>query len=537
MMLRLLATSLALSALAVVTPAQKLKAVAPQHKNVLIVVLDDLGTDKLSFYGETTPTCPPLNCDLPPNCPPPASGCVPDYPYTPNLEALRQQGILFRKAYVTPVCSPTRACIQTGRYGFRTGVGQITSTVQIPGDYGLPNSEKTLAELVKEGFHGASAHAAGMPFACGAFGKWHITSTLPQDYGHAVANGYDRFCGFAGNVGNFYRFNKIIHDKGSAPIVVNVDGRYTSPPFTDGTWQASETRRDALQWIGEQTGSFLAYVAFGPPHTPLQVPPLELLPSDTVCELACAGLAPGDFLTPADAPELVRLTYRAQVEAVDTEFGKLIDGLAPAVRANTMILVIGDNGSASFVVDDPPHDSFHAKGKVFDLGVRVPLLVAGPLVKQPVPLGGWESSALVHGVDLWRTVADITGADAASVRPLNELDSISFLPVIQDPLSAGDRTTVFSQLFEPNGLLEADFPPPSCYSINDRATTDGVYKYIRYQASLSSTPCGIPAYSEGLYYLPTDPEESVNLMSGTLSPADAAALAQLSGEMDALSGL
>lgn len=534
---RFLAASLALCALGVITPAQKQRAIQPKHKNVLLIVLDDLGTDKLSFYGETPPTCPPAACQLPPNCTPAPSGCVPDYPYTPNLAALREEGILFRKAYVTPVCSPTRACIQTGRYGFRTGVGQITSTVQIPGDYGLPNSEKTLAELLKEGFHGASAQAAGMPYATGAFGKWHVTSTLAQDYGHAVANGYDRFRGFAGNVGNFFRFNKIVHDKGSAPFLLNVDGRFTSPPYTVGSWQASVTRRDALEWIRDQTGSFFAYVAFGPPHTPLQVPPFELLPQETVCALSCLGLAPGDFLAPFDDPALVHATFTAMVEAVDNEVGRLINGLSPDVRANTMILVLGDNGSASFVVDEPPHNSFHAKGKVFDLGVRVPLLVSGPLVKQPVPQGGWESNALVHAVDLWRTIADITGADAASVRPLNELDSISFMPVIQDPLSPGDRTTVFSQLFEPNGLFETDLPPPSCYTINERGTTDGVYKYIRHQASVSGAPCGVPDYTEGLYYLPADPGEETNLLAGTLSPADAAALAALSAEMDAISGL
>lgn len=528
---RLLGIGASLGVLALAAMAQQALPARQQHKNVLVIVLDDLGTDKLEFYGLTPPTCPPDPCQPAPNCTPTATGCVAAYPATPNLDQLRRQGIWFTRAYATPFCSSTRAWIQTGRYGFRTGVGHITSTTGNPGDYELPNDEKLLAELLREGFHGAQG--PGLPYKCGAFGKWHLSTTLMSDWGHAVQNGYHRFYGSVGNVANFFKYSKVVHDVGSAPGVELVDGRFTTPPYATDTWHASVTSRDALQWINAQSSAFLAYVAFGPPHTPLQVPPAELLPAATLCELGCAGLQPGDF-GDTQPTEVKRLIFRALAEAVDAELGKLLDGIRREKRDNTMIFVIGDNGTSEFVIDNPPHNPNHAKGYIYEWGTRVPLIVAGPLVKPPISSEGWQSDALVSAVDLWRTIADVTGADASRVVDLNELDSISFLPVIRDPLSAGNRAIVFSQLFLPNG--ELSLPSPSCYSQNARSTSDGVHKYIRIQNSLSMQPCGIPTYNEGFYHLPTDPEESMNLLSGTLTPAEATALAVLQAEMNSLSG-
>lgn len=497
-----------------------------------MLVLDDLGFDKLGFYGATPPTCAPSSCLPPPDCLPPQTGCVGPYAATPNLDLLRSQGILFTRAYANPICSATRACIQTGKYSFRTGVGSLTNTLTAPGDFNLSSEEKLLAELVREGLQGG---AVGLPYRCGAFGKWHLTTSLAQDYDHAVENGYQRFYGTMGNLANHFRYDKVEHDAGSAPALVSVDGRNTVPPFGTDTWSASVTTRDALAWINAQHNSFLAYVAFAPPHAPLQVPPAALLPAATLCELECAGLVPGDFVSaPADPPETLRLVHRALIEALDTEIGNLLDGLSPAQRANTMVFVIGDNGTLADLVD-PPHDPTHAKLSVYELGVRVPLIVSGPLVKQPIPAGGWQSDALVSAVDLWLTIADVTGANAAQVVTPGDLDSQSFLSVIRDPLSPGSRTSVFSQIYTPNGVQP--LPPPSCFSVNRRSLSDGEYKYVRVQQSKAATPCGTPLYVEELYHLPTDPEETVDLLQGSLTPEEAARLAALSAEMDALSGM
>jgi arylsulfatase A-like enzyme len=533
---RILAAGLGLLLLSVLgQAAQHPRASERKHKNVLLIVLDDLGTDQLSFYGETPPTCPGGPCLPPPNCAALPANCVAEYAPTPNLAELREQGILFTRAYATPVCSSTRAYLQTGRYGFRTGIGRATNTVQVPGDVELPNSEKFLAELLRDGFGHANDGRIGLPYRSAAFGKWHLSTTLPEDRGHAVENGYQRFYGTMGNLGNHFRYTKVAHDAGSEPLAVSINGSKTVPAYGTDTWHASVTSRDALQWIRAQHDSFFAYVCFSPPHAPIQVPPAALLSYETNCALYCAGLAPGDFLSAGDTPELVKLVHRALIEAVDAEIGNLVHGMSAAQRADTMILVMGDNGTVGFVIDEPPHDSNHAKGEVYELGVRVPLIVSGPLVKAPIPAGGWQSDALVSAVDLWRTIADITGANAAGVVPLAELDSLSFCPVIRDPLSSGNRAFVYTQRFSPNGLIGT--PPPWCYTDNQRGLTNGPYKYVRDQVALSNSPCGGPTYSEELYHLASDPEETVELISSGLSPEASAALALLRAEMNALSGL
>src|SRR6185503_8021452 len=70
--------------------------------NILVIVLDDLGTDKLSMFD---------------------GNFAPPYPLTPRLDELAGSGIRFTNFYVDPYCSATRACLQTGRYSFHTGVG------------------------------------------------------------------------------------------------------------------------------------------------------------------------------------------------------------------------------------------------------------------------------------------------------------------------------------------------------------------------------------------------------------------------------
>ena len=75
-------------------------ALPAQRANLLVIVADDLGVDSVGAYAEGR--------DLPP---------------TPTLDQLARRGVLFRNAWATALCSPTRAAIQTGRHGSRTGVG------------------------------------------------------------------------------------------------------------------------------------------------------------------------------------------------------------------------------------------------------------------------------------------------------------------------------------------------------------------------------------------------------------------------------
>lgn len=490
--------------------------------NVLVIVLDDLGTDKLGFYGETPPTCPSTPCFAGPYCVPPPGNCIGPYPKTPNLNALRQEGILFTRAYGNPVCSPTRANIQTGRYGLRTGVGHITSSLQYPSLYQLPDAEVLLAELLRDG-------NPTQPYASGAFGKWHLTTTLPANYGHAVDNGYHHFSGLMGNVGNHFRWTKVVDDVTSSPSEIPIDATVPNPDeFTTDYWQSSHTGADALAWINAQTNPFLAYVCFNAPHAPLQVPPASLLPTKTLCELTLACLEPGDIVNQAThSPEECRLVYRAMVEALDEEIGNLLDGFTSQVkRDNTMVFVIGDNGTPGHLMQNAQAE-FGGKTTMYETGIRVPLLVSGPLVPTPPP-GLWTSSAPVDAVDLWLTIAQIAGANVNAAAPLLPLDSKSFLSVIQNPgTSAGNRTYDFSQQFLPNGIWM--LPNAFCFTKNERIVSDGTYKYGRFQ----KIACPPVDHTEFLVLLS---DETSNLLPLPPNSPHQPALDDLRAAMDAISG-
>src|SRR5262249_11734034 len=138
--------------------------------------------------------------------------------------------------------------------------------------------------------------------ACGAFGKWHLTYNTGDDL-HPNNNGYARFAGCmsnslgTGNGTGHFDWRRLF------------DGRsrlVTAPPFDETQWIASVNRRDALEWIGEQSGPWFAYVAFNPPHAPYTVPPFSLLSTPTQNELTASGLASGDVPGPS-APIGTRL--------------------------------------------------------------------------------------------------------------------------------------------------------------------------------------------------------------------------------------
>ncbi len=487
-----------------------------QAKNILVIVLDDVGTDKLSFYGETPPSTPLISC---PDVAPPTY--VEPYANTPRLDGLRQRGILFNNAYANPVCSSSRACILTGRYPFRTGMG----TVSDAGTFKLADSEVLIPELLKNGFRGSPQ--LGLPYKCGAFGKWHLTY-LSGNETHAIDNGFDRFYGSIANVGtlneSYFRWTKIEHNAGDPPPV----------PFTSTTWYGIATSTDASNWINAQSNAFFAYVCFNPPHAPFEVPPQELVSSSTRDEIACLGFVPGDQASASDPVQKRRLFYKAMLEAVDTQIGNLLDTITPAKLANTIIFVIADNGTPESVMNIPPHTAGHGKTTVYEWGVRVPLIVSGSLV--PVP-GGFVSDVPVGAVDVWRTIAAITGANPNIAAPNVTIDGVSFLPVILDPLHhPSNRQYAFSQSFWPNGV---PLPPPDqnqCFSLHARSISDGSYTYVRIQDAKQRNDCDPPTYRQYFFRIGESHEQTIDLLTtGALTRGALATYRAMTAEMDAVS--
>lgn len=374
----------------------------PPPPNLLLIVADDLGVDQVAAYG-----------------------AHPRPPRTPSIDALAAEGVRFDRAYGYTSCSPSRAALLTGRHGRRTGIGRTVSEDR-DADDALSLDEVTLPELLRD-------HAP-TPYQSAAIGKWHLAASgTPDAADHPRLAGFDHHRGALGNLG--------------APLPTDPENRNDYHRWIESHDGLTAERHgyitttevdDALAFITATPDPWLVWLAFHAPHTPLHAPPPRLR---------------GDLpLLPTDAD-----LYRAMVESMDTEIGRLLDTLDPAVRARTWVVVLGDNGTPDHGVL-PPWSDRRAKSTLFEGGTHIPLIVAGP----GLPQRGVASQALVHITDVFATLADLGGVPvrdlyAGTTRPGDlggvALDGRSLLPVLLQPELPGDRAYVVTERFAPNHLL------------------------------------------------------------------------------------
>ncbi len=368
--------------------------------NILILLIDDVGTDKYRPYGTHEMQ-----------------------PSTPNLDGLAERGVLFRNAYATPICSPTRASLLTGRYPSRVGVGR---TIWELSDVQLHQTQTLLPEMLAESPH---------DFATAAIGKWHLAgvdSDAPLD--HPNNQGFDSYLGTLGNISNYYSW--ALNDNGT---VIQTEVYATTHQIDT-----------AIQLIDTLPEPWLIYLAFNAPHSPLHVPPTELHGFPDL------DLDDGD-----------PTVFAAVVEAVDAEVGRLFSHMDGPLMDRTTVMFMGDNGTPYFAISDP-FDSTRAKDTVFEGGVNVPFVVAGPHVAQP----GTESDAFVHVVDVFHTVAEIAEVDVvAGALAGVPTDGVSVVPYLTDPSTPSIREYAFTEEFVPLG------GPP--YTARSQMTRDARYKVIR----------------------------------------------------------
>jgi arylsulfatase B len=381
--------------------------------NVLLIIADDFGIDAQSLYNPGGTTAP-----------------------TPNINALAASGVRFTNAYATPVCSSTRACILTGRRGFRTGVGDVVS---VASGNSLPSSELTLPEVITSN--------SGLGIQSASFGKWHLFA------GAAVANspntigGWPHYAGCtSGAVASYTNWTKSINGTTS----------------TVTTYATTDVVNDAVAWIDARTSNnqqWFAWVAFNAPHTPFHNPPTSLHSYGA-------------------NPATNSLKYRAAVEAMDTEIGRLLSSVN---AATTDIIFIGDNGTPGGVIQ-APYNSTSAKDTLYEGGIRVPLIIKGSSVAS----GGRTNDTLVHAVDLFSTVLEMASVPLPSTVTL---DSQSLKPILAN--QSEYRTRLYSEQFD-----------QATTTTGGRAIRDDRYKLIRLNTG-----------SDEFYDLQTDPAEATNLFS------------------------
>jgi arylsulfatase B len=386
--------------------------------NFLLILGDDMGVETLASYQ--------LNDSV---------------ALTPNLDRLAAEGIRFNNMWSQPVCSPTRATVMTGRYGFRNKVGHavisptqetVERAVPVKPD-GAPREDDRQTPYSPFSPPGLSLNEFTLPMAlksdsamgyeAGAFGKWHLSDESNGYEKHPILAGFDYFAGTAiGGIESFFAYSK------------QVNGELTSGSTV---YAATDKVNEAIRWISERDSDrpWLTYLAFNLPHSPFHLPPLDLLHDENT-----RGLDPqSNAVNTAPHPY-----FRGMMEAMDTEIGRLLDSLPDEVRANTYVIFLGDNGSTREAVT-APFDSARAKGTIYQGGVNVPFIITGPGIE-----GGRVSDAILNSVDIYATLLDLASIslDTALPRDVN-FDSVSFAPLLHDPEAQPLRDFAYADLFAP----------------------------------------------------------------------------------------
>lgn len=309
--------------------------------NVVIVLVDDTGFAQFGCYGSSIET--------------------------PNVDALAAAGLQFTNFHVTPLCSPTRASLLTGRASHAVGMRSLANfQTGFPNQTGhISHHAATVAEVL---------HDAG--YATFAAGKWHLapmeqcSAAGPFD-NWPLARGFDRFYGFLeGETDQFH------------PELV-ADNHPITPPGTPETGYhlSADLVDQTISMIADSKGvrpdrPFFAYLAFGATHAPHQAPAEYLVKYRGAFDegwdvardrwsrrqLDMGLLRAGTQLAPrnpgvdpwAELPEnQQRLATRLQeafaafLDHTDAQIGRLVDGLRRLGQLdNTILMVMADNGAS-----------------------------------------------------------------------------------------------------------------------------------------------------------------------------------------------
>lgn len=360
--------------------------------NLVIIYTDDLGYGDLGCFGSEEIS-------------------------TPHLDALADSGVRMTDWYSnSPVCSPSRAALLTGRYPHKTGVSRVLAGKRAKrgsgkeSTPGLPASEKTIATLLKP--HG---------YKTAMFGKWHLG--VAEDC-RPNAHGFDEFFGFLAGCVDYYshiyyhggwRDINPVHDLWHNDREVWCNGRY----FTE---LVTEKAVDFIERGSDQP--FLLYVPYSAPHYPMHAPKSYL---DRYPEL------------PPD-----RRIMAAMISALDDGVGSIVNALkASGEYENTMIFFSSDNGPSREARNwlDGNEDHYYGgtagifrghKGSIYEAGIREPTIMSFPGRIPPGQVCGQVAAMF----DVLPTFFDFAGLDLPSDL---QIDGKSVVQTVTEGLDSPHR--------------------------------------------------------------------------------------------------
>ena len=355
----------------------------PTRPNIVFIVADDLGYADLGCYGGRDASFGPVS---------------------PVLDGLAARGLKLTQGYSnSPVCSPTRFALMTGRYQYRLrGAAEepINSKSRGSTTLGLPPEHPTLTSLLRD---------AG--YRTALMGKWHLG--YPPAFG-PLRSGYDEFFGpMSGGVDYFTHCSSTGQHDLYLGEAEQQEGGYLTDLITDHGLDF--VRRMAG---GARSGTpFFLSLHYTAPHWPWETRDDEALAQEVKGNLF--HLHGGNIDT-----------YRRMIHHMDEGIGRLMDLLrAEGLERDTLVVFTSDNGGERF------SDNWPLVGGKMDLtegGIRVPWIAHWPAVIAP----GSTSTQTCMTMDWSATMLDAAGATAAASHPL---DGRSLMPLLRDATWRDDQ--------------------------------------------------------------------------------------------------
>ncbi|MBX3437731.1 MAG: arylsulfatase [Planctomycetaceae bacterium] len=451
-----IATAVRLTLSASAAQAQNQPPDRDQPPNIVLIMSDDQG------YGDFGATGNPLI-------------------ETPNIDAMAARSASMDTFYVSPVCSPTRACLMTGRYNYRT---RCIDTYM--GRSMMDPDEVTIAEVLRD---------AG--YATGIFGKWHLGDSYPL---RAVDQGFEESLIHKGGglaqpsepLENQRRYTDAILFHNGEPV--------ESHGFcTDVYFDA------AMEFIDQAHAAhrrFFVYLPTNAPHGPFHDVPTELYEHYRKKDFSL--LEPADGNTdrrPADGDTLARIA--AMITNIDQNVGRLFDHLGQmGITDNTIVIYMVDNGPNTQRYVGPFRGN---KSNVYDGGIRSPFWMHWPA---QLAAGAASSVPAAH-IDVLPTLLDACGvAPPEGV----DLDGRSFLPLLRG--ESAERPERYLAIQSHRGNVPVRY--------HQFMIRDNRWKLLHASGFGNEQFDGEPQFE--LYDLLADPGERVNLVAQ--HPAEAQRLQQ-----------
>ncbi|GAA5141780.1 arylsulfatase AtsD [Nocardioides marinquilinus] len=458
--------------------------------NVVIVLVDDMG------FGASSPFGGP--CEM------------------PTAQRLADEGLRYSRFHVTPLCSPTRQALMTGRNHHSVGMG-VTSEMSTPepGYHGYrPASAATIAQIL-----------GGNGYCTAAIGKWHQTPPVEVSPSGPfprwpMGEGFDYFYGFMGAEMNHWY-----------PQLYQ--GRYAVEPDRlpeDGYHLTEDLVEHAISWIENQQAitpnrPFFTYVALGATHAPFHVAPewrdkyagrfdggwdaqreatlarqkqLGVVPDDARLAPWALGVPHWDELDETERRVAARFmeTYAGFAEHADAQVGRLVDALDDmGVLEDTLILyLLGDNGASG---EGGPRGTFreHLVGHgiqddtadmaarldslgdpttyaIYPAGWALAMNTPYPWTKQIAHLGGTRDGMIVrwgngirsrgevrhqwsHVIDVLPTILEAAGVpepETVGGVPQQPIEGTSFAYTFDDADAAERHTTQYFEMIGNRGI-------------------------------------------------------------------------------------